>query len=62
MDVISISNLKLQKPLSSISQLQNFLSTPRIVLRNPYTPKTLLFKKFSFTQATQMEPDLAKML
>jgi hypothetical protein len=43
MDVIPIPNLKLQEPLGSISQLQNFPPTPRTVLRNAYTPKTLSF-------------------
>jgi predicted Zn-dependent peptidase len=48
MDIFSITNLKLYKPLSNIPQFQNLSPTPRIVMRNANTPKAPPFQQIFF--------------
>jgi hypothetical protein len=48
MDVFPIPNLKPQESFGNIPQLQNFPQTPRAILRNANTPKTLSFQEVLF--------------
>ena len=47
-DAFPIPNLKSQESFGNSPQLQNFSPTPRTIMRNAYTPKTLSFQEVLF--------------